>query len=244
MILKRIYSFLESIIAPRKCHLCGELLVSEERMLCTKCLMALPRTHCHLSPNSRLSQFIDNGIAIPGFTAAWFLYAPTTSAAKLIVDAKYHSRPWQARTLGRIFGAELLADASKAITKGAMPITNVDILLPVPMHPDKILTRGFNQAEEIALGISDITGIPVADNIIATKPHATQTRRSKTSRRENIKQIYSVVEPQHLDGMNVVIVDDVITSGATINECIMAISRSGAKPASFGALCLGLAGGV
>ena len=207
--------------------------------MCAACLMMLPRTDIHLSPGGRLREYLSNGVAPVGFTAAWFDYSPTASQADFIRYAKYGHRPRQARALGRVFATELLADADRT-PWGQPTVHDVDLLLPVPLHRRKLLYRGYNQAAEIARGISDVTGIPVGDNLRAIANHSTQTMLSAEERRRNIAGCFGIRYAEELDGLRVALVDDIVTTGATLSECTLTLSRSGARPATIGAIALAL----
>lgn len=231
---------LKSIILPRLCSGCGSVL--EHGAICAACLMQLPRTGVHLAKDNQVRPILDNGPAPAGFTAAWFAYNPAHSRADFIRHAKYMGRPRQARELGRVFAAELMADAPAGYASGLFTIADVDALLPVPMWWGKRVGRGYNQACEIARGISEVCGIPVADNLVALSPHRSQTTLGATGRRSNIEGCFGVVYPDELSDLHVAIVDDIITTGATLGECVLALGRSGARPSAIGAISLGMAG--
>ncbi len=233
---KDIMSAGADLVAPRTCCCCGRRLHDDEAAICTVCNLALPRAGIRSGRNSRIASILSNAVAPTGVTAAWFHYDPASPYADIIRKAKYADRPLLAREAGRTFAKELVSD---------MPgiIDDIDVLLPVPMHISKQIRRGYNQSIEIAQGISEVTGIPVGDNLVARRSHATQTRRTLEARRKNISGIFECRQPEELAGLDIVLVDDVITSGATISECALAIGRSGARPDSIGALALGIAAG-
>ena len=234
-ILSSLADMASHLIAPKLCPVCGRPLMRGETALCLQCLGKLPRcaTDGH---TASMTTFVSNGVAPAGFTAAWFIYNPLSPFADLIRGIKYGDRPRLGRELGRIFGREMLASASP----GLPWIAGVDVLLPVPSHFTKRMRRGFNQSVEIARGISDATGIPVADNLRARKAHYTQTRKSATERRNNLDDTMVLDSPHELDGLHTAIVDDIVTTGATAGECVRAISVSGAHPATIGLISLGL----
>ncbi len=234
--LNKIFSRLPGLLlAPAICPCCGKLLLDSEEGLCLECLSLLPRA----TGIDRVSiePYLSNGVAPPGIAASWFLYRPDSPFAAIIRQAKYDGRPRLARELGRCFTRELMSRQLSGIG-----LAQVDVLLPVPMHISKRIKRGYNQADSIAAGISDITGIPVGDNLVATRRHSSQTRQSATRRRANVAGIIACCHAEELEGLNVAIVDDVITTGATITDAVLAISLSSAMPATIGALSLGLAG--
>lgn len=230
--LHRFLYRLAHTLAPRLCPCCREALLPGEGALCIKCLLNLPRiTHQDLLLTS-LPDALANAPAPPGLMTVWFRYRPDEPQAAIVRAAKYHGRPGLARALGREFGRELAANNPNQIER-------TDLLLPVPMFWLKEWARGYNQSRQIALGISDATGITVADNLHATRPHGTQTHRSRTKRLLNLRDSVCCRYPAELKGLNVCLVDDIVTTGATLSECALAMGRAGAKPATIGALTLG-----
>lgn len=234
-ILKALRDYAGGLAAPDLCPVCGSELLEGEYGICLQCLMALPR--CLTGCRQPLTEFLSNGVAPEGIAASWFRYDPLSSMADVIRKAKYDDRPALIYSLGRQFARELMATPLPG-----MPLGDVDVLLPVPMHWRKRMKRGYNQSEEVARGISRESGIPVGDNLVAVAPHGTQTRRTAADRRANMEGKIAVEAPAELDGLNIAIVDDIVTTGATIVECVRAISRSGARPATIGVLSLAIAG--
>ena len=171
--------------------------------MCTACLLALPRLAYIPGVVPALHQALSNGPALPGLEAVWFRYDPAGDFARLVRSAKYENRPRQGRLMGRAFARELLADT-------AVALDSVDVLLPVPMHWVKQIGRGYNQSREIARGISDISGIPVGDNLVAVEAHRTQTKRSRRSRLVNVQGTIECVRPDELAGLDICLVDDIV----------------------------------
>lgn len=230
--LRHIAAELLHVCLPRLCPACGRAMLTGEEAMCTDCLMTLPRLLPHASAGTGMDSALSNAPARPGMAAVWFRYDRKSRFADLVRSAKYGDRPGQARLLGRAFARELMADRSAEIA-------DIDLLLPVPMHWLKQLRRGYNQSVEIARGISDITGIPVGDNLAAKAPHRTQTHRSRQSRLVNVRGTICCNAPDELEALDLCLVDDIVTTGATLTECVLAIGASGARPASIGALALG-----
>lgn len=186
--------------------------------MCLPCLARLPRTGFHRLPDNRLHE----RLASPGVdvarAAAWFTYMKKNEFAAMIHDAKYHGQWALARDCGRLYGAELMADGF---------FNGIDLLLPVPMHGSKLRRRGYNQAVEVARGISEATGIPVGNNLVARRGHDSQTRRNAWQRWLNARDIYAVERPAELAGKHVAVVDDVVTTGATLLACLTALHSAG-----------------
>ena len=208
--MKYVLGAVVDALLPRLCPVCGCSLARGESLMCMRCLAALPRTRMHLR---RMH------------------YSRNSPYAAVIRDAKYHSMPGMAREAGRLFALEMQAD-------GAPALADVDVLLPVPMHWTRLMQRGYNQSREVALGISAATGIPVGDNLHAVRRHSTQTRRSADERRLNVQGTIAVRHPRELDGLHVAVVDDVITTGATMTDALRAITAA-ASPRALSVLALG-----
>ena len=115
--------------------------------------------------------------------------------------------------------------------------TNLDYLVPLPLYPDKEFKRGYNQAEVICNGIAEITQIPVlTKNVIRQRATETQTRKHRAERWQNVDGSFSILKPQLLTGKNILLVDDVITTGATLEACGQAILKIPGTSISLAAL--------
>jgi len=201
---------LSRMFFPICCPVCHRALVDGEQLLCTECHWNIPRTNYHLSTDNQLLQKLVSLNAPVEKAAAYFLYKNDNPYGQLIKDAKYNGRPWINRQLARLFARELLADGF---------FDDIDIIIPVPTHWMKRLRRGYNQTEYIAGGISEITGIPVACNLVAKHNHKTQTKKHVRERRKSLAEIFDVEHPDELAGRHILLVDDVITTGSTIIAC-------------------------
>lgn len=216
-------------VFPRTCRICGQSLTVGERLMCVGCMADLPRTYLHKIDFNTLHQRVAGSHQVD-IAGGWFYYYSDSPYARLIREAKYDDRPATARALGRLYGTELAADGLKG---------RFDVLLPVPLHRNKLLKRGYNQSLEIARGIASELGCPVGDNLVAIRAHKTQTRRSGLERYKNVEGSFDVRHADELDGLSVAIVDDIITTGSTILDCINAIT-SKSSPSSVNILSLGV----
>lgn len=216
-------------IFPRTCRICGQSLTVGERLMCVGCMAELPRTYLNHIDFNTLHQRIAGSNPID-IAAGWFYYYSDSPYARLIREAKYDDRPATARRLGRLYGAELAADGLRG---------RFDVLLPVPLHRDKLLKRGYNQSYEIARGLAEELDCPVGDNLVAVRAHKTQTRRSGLDRYKNVEGSFDVRRPEELDGLTVAVVDDIITTGSTVLDCLNAIAAS-STPSTLNVLSLGV----
>lgn len=208
-IFKDIFDF----FLPRRCHVCGDLLSDTESVFCTRCVETLPRSLYHLMPmNPMESRFA--GIVPFVRATGFFIYSRNSELANAVHDMKYRQFPSVGHRLGEIVGEELL---SAGFFDGA------NLVAAVPMHWRKRMRRGYNQAELIARGISDATGLPVNSSLEACRAHKTQTAMTLLQRQENLSGSFRVSDPDSLRGKGVVIVDDVCTTGATLRTLAQTI---------------------
>jgi ComF family protein len=205
-----------SLLFPRLCYACGNHLVRNEKLICTQCYVSIPRTNYHLSPGNPVEQLFWGRCRITR-AAAFSFYNKGSRIRKLIHNLKYNGIEEIGEELGRIYGYNIL---SSGFTSG------IDLIIPVPLHPSKQRKRGFNQSECISRGLSEATGLPVDnESLIRIELSDTQTKRSRFERWINVEGIFAVVDPRGLAGKHILLVDDVITTGSTIDACATELLR-------------------
>ncbi len=213
---RALIASLSRIIYPEVCAVCHRSLIEGEQAICLSCLANMPRTRMHLNPFNSIHE----RLAAPGLltdrAAAWFHYLRGNPYSAIIHDAKYRGLPSVARRCGELFATELSTDRF---------FDNIDILLPVPLHKSKLNRRGYNQALEIAKGVSAVTGIPIGENIVCTRSHDSQTNRNAWQRWLNARDTYSITSAHELSGLHALIIDDVVTTGATLLACLQAVRK-------------------
>lgn len=207
---------LVDVIYPRCCEVCGKPLVRGEEGICLQCLSELPRCRIHNEPFNTIHQRLAGHVPISK-AAGYFYYHRDTRFTRPIIAAKYKNRPGVVRALSRYFAQELAADGF---------FEGIDVILPVPMYRMKQLKRGYNQTDFIAEGLAEVSGIEIGHNLVATRSHGTQTRRGAFERWLNSLEIYECTDAAELEGKHVLIVDDVITSGATMLACCEAVHKA------------------
>jgi len=204
-ILKDLFQF----FFPELCVACGQLLTSKEKILCTSCFYHIPRTDFHKFTDNPVSQLFWGRIRIESATS-WFYYFKGSAYQSLIHKLKYNGRKDIGIEMGKAFASEILSS----------PFSKVDILIPVPLHPGKLSDRGYNQSEVIAAGIACIFNkIILTDVLIRSTFTETQTRKSRFERFKNMEGKFIVNDKLKILHKHVLLVDDVVTTGSTIESC-------------------------
>ncbi|MDR0732931.1 MAG: ComF family protein [Dysgonamonadaceae bacterium] len=230
MKLQNLLQHFVSLFYPKLCVICGEVLIANESYFCLECFLKLPKTNHHLSPDNRATdRFAGKIPVVKG--ASYLYYDKGGFSQKLIADIKYRDN----RKLGEWMGALLAKDwLSSGFFHGT------DCLLPVPLHPSKERKRGFNQSEMIARGISQITGIPInTKNVIRKKATQSQTKKSRFERWKSTKDVFAVKDIDFFNNKQVLIVDDVLTTGATLEAVAQSLLK--AKNVKISLLSLAIA---
>lgn len=216
-ILAEWFSDLGRILFPRTCEICGRTLVRGEKLMCLDCRIGFPYTGFHSKRENQLTLRLVSRLAPIKTAVAMFHYDKDSNYSKLIQRAKYSGRPEIDRQLASEYADQLLRIGF---------FNDIDLIVPVPMAPRKLIRRGYNQALEIADAIGNPTGIEVGEYLTA-KPHSTQTRKHADERQRNVKEIYSAIpEAVELGNCHILVVDDVITTGATILACCTALHKA------------------
>ncbi len=201
-------SFL-SLFFPDRCIACNRPLKRHETFLCDSCLADLPKTHI-VSPNDNIIVKSFWGRIPVQFAYSFLHYTKHSVVQRILFTIKYFGAADFAVFMGELFGQHL-----KSIN---FP-ENFDFFLPIPLHPRKKKIRGYNQAEEIARGLSNILKIPVLKNaVVRTVFTQTQTHLSAHERWQNVQGIFKVVNAKTLKDKHIIIIDDVLTTGATIES--------------------------
>lgn len=174
------------------------------------CYISIPRTNYHLSIDNPVAQLFWGRCQICK-AAAFSFYNKGSRIRKLIHNLKYKGIREVGFELGLIYGQSL---------KTSGFIENMDLIIPVPLHPSKQRIRGFNQSEYISKGLSESTGLPLElKSLIRKTLSDTQTKRSRYERWMNVEGIFAVSDPEKLKGKHILLVDDVITTGSTLEAC-------------------------
>lgn len=220
---------LGSTLFPHYCLICGERLSADRLMICPACLDLLPRY-----PGSEA--LYDAEKRIEG-------HAPFTEyrsdlgfthhnpVRDLIHTIKYEGHPELGERLGQLFAPEHLR---------AGHFADIGVAVPVPLTPRRLRRRGYNQSAYIARGLTGGLGIPLDETLLARRDSAgTQTHRGREARWASMREAFFVPDPDKVSRRRILIIDDVLTTGATLSACALALMEAGAESVSYYTLACG-----
>lgn len=199
-----------SLFFPRYCLGCTDALVKGEETLCTSCLADLPKTFYHTRRENPVINKLTGRLPIR-HGLAFLKFQKGGMVQHLLHQLKYNNHPEIAERLGLAYGRDLCQSELQS---------EFDLIVPVPLHRSRLRHRGYNQSAHFAKGLSESLGITWDESVsIRTQSTATQTRKSKVERWENVKNVFSISENKKILGKKILLVDDVITTGATLEAC-------------------------
>jgi len=199
-----------ALLFPELCQACGESLVVGEELICTNCRFSLPFTNFHLKPDNIVAQQFWGKLNTEAAYALCY-FVKGGKMQHLMHQFKYKGVQKIGDMLGNIAGEQLVTS----------PVfQTVDFIIPVPLHKSRLRKRGYNQSACFADGISEKLHVPVLENnLVRVRATETQTHRSRFSRFENMQEVFVVNDPQKLKNKHVLLVDDVVTTGSTLESC-------------------------
>ena len=210
LLLKSIFSDTLHLFYPHICTGCGSDLLHEDNLLCLQCINDLPYTNFASHKNNPVEKIFWGRIPVAAAHSE-FYFAKETIVQELIHQLKYKNNTAIGLYLGELMGKSLLAGNR---------FTDIDYLVPLPLYPDKERKRGYNQAAIICNGMSGIMKVPVSTgNVVRQRFTETQTRKHRTERWENVDGSFVVKDPAAFKGKKIMLVDDVVTTGATLEAC-------------------------
>lgn len=213
--IKDIFNSFIDTLFPRICPVCNNVLLSHEKHICTKCRIDIPITRYHMQEFNAMEQLFAGKTPIEK-AVGYFFYEKGNPYSNILHNIKYRNNPQLGQYVAKLFAQELL---SRDIFR------DIDCIIPVPLHHRKKIQRGYNQSEYIAKGFSDVFDIPVHNNIIiAHKSHESQTNKGIYERWLNTQNIFSAQNTHVLENKHVLIVDDVVTTGATLLSAALTIA--------------------
>lgn len=204
-----------SLIYPQLCETCDHSLFRHENFLCNKCYINLPKTGFYRQPHNPVFTIFRGRVDVKA-AHSFLFFQKKNSTQKLLHKIKYKGRPEIARLLGNWYAEELKNENHF-----------YDYIIPVPLHQIRLQKRGYNQSLFFAEGLSEILNIPVATDILVKHTYTeTQTFKSREHRFENTFQSFGIKNAPVIMNKKILLVDDVITTGATTEACISKLKQA------------------
>jgi ComF family protein len=215
-----------SLFFPNTCAGCMGPLAKGENMICTTCILEMPQTNQHLDTANSLYQRLSYRMQIEQ-AMALFKFSKSSRVQQILHSLKYKNQPEIGVVLGKVFGEKIRMAGT----------LHVDAILPVPLHPARKRVRGYNQSDVFAEGLSEKLEVPALDNVLERKVKTeTQTRKTKLRRWQNVSEVFHVKKPELIAGKKILLVDDVITTGATLEACAQTLLDTGCASVSIACL--------
>lgn len=205
-----------SLLFPRICIACGNKLFRNENIICSLCTYMLPKTNFHLLKDNPVSKMFWGRVNLES-AAAFLFFRKGGRVQRMIHYLKYKGHKEIGIHLGLLYGRELSSSEL---------FSNVEVIIPVPLHGKKLKKRGFNQSEQFAIGLGESMGKDVTNDVLMRKIHsATQTKKSRYERWQNVEEIFAVNHVDKIYGKHILLIDDVVTTGSTLEACAQVLLR-------------------
>lgn len=219
------------LLYPRLCFACEAQTIPKGTSLCVSCEYKITPTQYHLMPDNPVMERFWGRVKIERAATA-FSFTKGGLLQNLIHQLKYENKPQIGQELGKMYGAMLLEDDFWR---------SIDCIIPVPLHPKKKHFRGYNQAAMWAMGLSEALGVNWSEQyLIRTDYTETQTKKSRMERFQNVQDAFAVPKPSEIMGKHLLIVDDVLTTGATLEACALKLLE--VENVRVSLVCIALAG--
>lgn len=198
------------LLYPELCVACGEAMPPRDSCFCFRCQLKVSVSDmCRQKENEFTARFL--GRMPVQSAAAMYYFSRKSPVQQALHRLKYHNQPEIGLKIGRAFGRRL---------KESGTFGDVQVIVPVPLHPRKERLRGYNQSAQFARGLSEVMDIPVLDKVLLRPMFTeTQTRKKRMERFENVESVFALKKPASIEGRHILLVDDVLTTGATLEEC-------------------------
>ena len=199
-----------SLLFPQLCVACNQSLVTGEELLCMDCRFNLPYTNFHLQPDNIVARQFWGKMKVEA-AYALFYFVKGGNIQNMMPQFKYKGIKQIGNLMGYIAGEQLLENEI---------FQSVDYIIPVPLHAKRLRKRGYNQSACFADGLAEKLDAAVEiNNLIRITATQTQTRKGRFARFENMREVFSVVDPSRLENKHILLVDDVVTTGSTLEAC-------------------------
>ncbi len=228
-LLKNITDSLLHMVFPHVCNGCGSDLVSEHNKLCLMCHESLPPTSFHLHNNNPVEKLFWGRVPVNAATAQYY-FSKGSLVQDLMHRFKYKGDKELGLFLGRLMGYQL---------RETNRFNNIDILVPLPLFPAKEKRRGYNQATLLCEGIAEVWNKPVLKGALTRITYTeSQTKKNRIERWQNMEGRFQLIDDAAIKGKHILLVDDVVTTGATLEACGNEILKAESVTLSIATLCV------
>ncbi|MFH6956319.1 ComF family protein [Flavobacterium aquidurense] len=216
-----MFNYLINLFFPKVCAGCHTILISNETVLCTTCRHEMPLTQYHLDPKNEAVKKFYGKIAIEHASALLY-FNKKGIVQELIHNLKYRGH----EEIGTVLGNWYVEDLKELVLE-----TPFDMVIPVPLHPKKFRERGYNQVTTFGKAVAQGLNIDYDGTVLYRKKYSkTQSKKNLAGRSDNIENIFDVIAAEENQNKHFLIVDDVLTTGATLEACARALLKiPGAK---------------
>lgn len=205
-----------SIFYPEICVSCNNLLTTQEKTICINCLHDLPYTNFSTEKGNLVEKTFYGRILVENATALLYFHKKG-NVQELIHALKYRNQQQVGTLLGNFLGDELLKSKR---------FSNINCIVPVPLHPKKLKKRGYNQVTNFGKSIAEKLNIPLIENVlIKTSSNKTQTKKIRFDRWKNANDLFIVKNEKLIENKHILLIDDIITTGATLEACYKALHK-------------------
>jgi ComF family protein len=217
------------LLFPHVCAGCGSDILNIETVLCMKCIDAIPETNFELHPNNPVEKTFTGRLPLVHATAQ-FYFTKESLMQHLMHQFKYKGNRELGLQFGNIMGEQLNRSGR---------FNDIDALIPLPLFPAKEKRRGYNQASLLCMGMAESMKIPVLEKAITRPQHTeTQTKKGRIERWKNMEGKFVLTNPEQIKNKHLLLVDDVVTTGATLESCGHELQKAGNVKLSIATLCI------